>query len=171
MMKKAEHRHFRAEGRSAAVIAEFITKVEAYREDAHALAKEVGAEGTVSGYSVDGFTFSGQAPTGWCSGRLRNGTRYYWPPKRKKADRELRSRMFNLRHPVARDFETMLGLKGGFLDVDGDGICIRHITFEHVGHTPIILVPACAPADCVPPDAVPLKSSEYWALKESTPED
>jgi hypothetical protein len=140
--------------------------MEELRSARNALAAEVGAEGPVHSHSVVGFVFGGDTPPeGWSEAGRVEGRPYFAPSRRTKAGRALHGRMAAIRTLTGREFGQAFGHHGVLVG----GNRILFMAFEPLGDALVIAVPR-GDGDgegLVPPDAAPLKMSEYWAMKEA----
>ena len=133
-----------------------------------AVGEEFGAK-TVdrAGDSISAFHFDADPGPAWR--QLKNhGKDRYFPHQGTKAGKELAKRIKAIKIPTAFLFAGLLG--GGRLIISGG----RYWTasFEVIGDAYIVSIPvgdgSQSPDESfVPPDATPLKLSEYYALKEA----
>lgn len=166
--------YFRVDGgKVGAAIDQFVALRKQQRDARTAFEKEFGAKGTYGNdRGLDGLVFDeGKAPEGWRP--VRNVPTVYRPPLG-KVGREIKERMQRLPLAGGREFQAMvLGKDDMFRFMTS--LTIHYIVFEYVGKHRILVVPKSnkpavesARHDWQPPDehCVPLKMSEYWALKE-----
>ncbi len=108
------------------------------------------------------------APLGW---RPVKGERHIYRPPNTKEGRVIRDRLASFKVPGARDYHRLVTGDGfGYIGAgDGrGGFAIHLITFEQIGNDFVLRVPdvdsgkTFAPKGCKP-----LKTSEYWSLKEA----
>ena len=162
-----ERSYFLAHGESEKKVREFFAKRGEAFTQANAIAKEVGGDRPAVGHRISGITFKA-VPHGWTEkGRTGDGIPYYLPLRKSKAGKELASRIEAVRIPGAVDLHSEFTRDGGHLSSEGLGITINYISAQIIGGKAVITVPNGM--DFVPPDCTPLKTSEYWALKEALP--
>lgn len=156
-----EMRYYRAAGRSLAIIEQYIRDREDAFDAAEALQEEVGATGYVRDVNfgrIHGFRFDGQPPEQWKRTVRRHACdeHEYWMPKRNSATRkELLGRIAS-----AGDLGSSFGLGRKLIGgLTGVGIA-------KYGDDWYISVGARESDVESPPDAVPVKASEYYAAKE-----
>lgn len=140
----------------------------AQQEARNAICKEFGASGTyANSRGVEGLVFEegAKVPDNWKS--IDRTT--YAPRGGTKAAKEARARLRNLPLVDASDFQEEVLGKGQSLKFFY-GMAIHYMTFENIGSRLILTVPNIKSDPWTPPDAetVPLKTSEYWLIKEST---
>lgn len=137
-----------------------------------AIQTEFAATGTYGNdHGLVGLVFD-QAPEGW---RAIKGEPTAYRPPLGKAGKEIKKRMGKLPFAGAREFQAMvLGKDDMFRFMSG--LSIHWMTFEIVGPVQILIVPKSskpavegAEVQWQPPDehCIPLKTSEYWAIKEA----
>lgn len=138
-------------------------------------AKSLGAVGMYGSDSSFGcFYFKdGTAPPGW-----RKSTRVdrdeekladaYVPDKRLKAGKAIGKQIYGNKTyhiPDGMDFSSRIGFNVFIREM-----AMHYASFETVGEVVVLHVPIDPEKPAfVPPDAAPLKTSEYWALKEAQP--
>lgn len=165
-----KHAPFLAEGKSREIVEAFWQQRSEVAARQKMLTDEVGALNAVTQGGVIGFVFENdEHPDGWKKVGAISGKNYFAPTKRTDAGKAIRTRMAELRMPGASDFHGMFpGV--GFGIMDGRQGIIRWMTYDIINDdTVVILVPRPSnPSEelYTPPDAKPLKMSEYWALKE-----
>jgi hypothetical protein len=96
------------------------------------------------------------------------GEGIYYPDKRIKEGKDIAKRLKEIEFPGSRTFASLIG--GGFFIISGNRW--GSISFEEIGDAYIISIPIgkqeqSSDASFVPPDTLPLKLSEYYALKEA----
>lgn len=165
--------YFRAVGKSLEVVEKYRTDTQAAHNHWWAVARDLGATGLMA--SVDrlfGFVFEGD-PGAAHKKTLRRvkdaGTVYWAPNKRYKAGKELAKRLEEVRCPHSGSLTRQLvGDPFAYVNMGesgpGGSIRFRMIGFHVIGDETILTVPAGGPT---PPDAVRIKTSEYWALREA----
>lgn len=137
-----------------------------------AIEKEFGARGTYGNdRGLVGLVFD-KAPEGW---RAIKGEPTAYRPPLGNAGKEIKNRMGKLPFAGAREFQAMvLGEDDMFRFMSG--LSIHYMTFECVGEIRVLKVPKSdkpaveqAAEQWQPPDGhcIPLKTSEYWAIKEA----
>lgn len=119
---------------------------------------------------LQGLVFpKGNPPQGW--ERIRNQIDVYRPTARTKEGKALRKRLSELKQVDALQFQTeVLGEDRDNPFRFMDGLSMHYMTFETIGDVVILRVPKTKPSDeWTPPDefCIPLKTSEYWQIKES----
>jgi hypothetical protein len=137
-----------------------------------AIIQELGAKGEYSNDNgISGLVFD-EPPQGW---RPITGT-IYKPPLTKEG-KALTKRLKSLRVSGGREFHVAIngGAGGfGFMDFTDAGMVISYIVYEKIGPDFILIVPD-EPDEARqwnPPDSCePLKTSEYWQLKEAAPNE
>lgn len=160
-----ERKYFLAHGKSEQIVRDFFARRAAAFDAANALANEVGGMAGAVSYRMVGVVFDGDPPAGWTKrGEASGGKPYYAPLRKSKAGKEIHRRMADVYPPRAGDLHHEFVQDGGVLEQDGANVMISYISAEIVGESAILTVPASM--DFSPPDALPLKTSEYWALKE-----
>ena len=81
---------------------------------------------------------------------------YYRPNKRRKAGKEIAKEMAGLKR------SDSFQMPGYQWVIEANGI--HYLNRQKIGDKWIITVPV--KSDFVPPDAIPIKASEYWRMKE-----
>ena len=168
-MDISKYRIYLAKGRSLAVVRDCQKMMTERSNEMAALAQEVGAKNCVTKHSVVGFIFDDGAPEGWKRKGYVNGKPYFAPERRKKADRTLWDKMRALKPACSEDFSHMIGRDMVFTDEAGGphgSTVLRWTTFQIVGGEPLIFVPVHDKDETPPPDAEPLKASDYWLMRE-----
>lgn len=118
-----------------------------------------GTERGISSVEIE----TGECPDGWRP--VKGMWRYFTPRATTKEGKELKKEMRALGVPNSGRLEELLGAGWGAYIV---GLTIYHVGLEKVGDALILTVPNCNkkwPTD--DPGCIPLKTSEYWALKEA----
>lgn len=146
-------------------------KFEAQQAARRALLVELNASSLLgNNRRIVGVKFNGEPLEGWSSAKDFPG--YYKPSGNSKAMKAMREKLAGYSLNGAQEFQAeVLGIDNPFSFMDGQ--YIRFMAFERIGDIKILLVPNCACGDFKggwnPPDefCVPLKNSEYWAIKES----
>jgi hypothetical protein len=141
------------------------------RDARNAAMEEFGADkyfGNSAG--LQGLVFTpGKEPEGW--EKVRGHYDVYKPTGKTKAGRELRRRLARLDVPDALQFQRyVLGEKTDNPFRFMDGLSMYYMVFETIGEVTILKVPKTPQKDqWTPPDdqCIPLKTSEYWQIKES----
>lgn len=164
-----ECQYFLAAGRSLELCRAYLDAWNVADARIAAFKAEVGAVAIYRrGEWVEAARFSGPPPAGWKA----NADRTASPNKRTKAGRALAAQMDALRLPSARALTD---------DLIGDMVCVgmqgfayrmRGVDLHQFGDEIVIEVPAGRPhpfSDVThdPPDAIPMKASEYWQRKEA----
>lgn len=165
-----DYRYFKAAGRSL----EIVREVQRQRHDAAKARSDYARERGAAGYygtdgSFIGIYFDGEATQipGWRLSREGDKRKPVMvPDDRTKPGRAVRAEMNNkarFEMPGVMEFGERLGCPWA--------ITPGHAyfpTFEPIGDVVVIRVPDLEQlADFTPPDAEPMKASEYWALREA----
>jgi hypothetical protein len=157
---------YRAEGQALARVKEFQERTQEAHSKAWEIGKRVGAEelGRYSNpYRVFGYTFKDGPPKGWKLSAYDS----YMPRRNSKEGKALDA---EIRGIVGPSLEPLLGAPGLMFV----GNRILFCTLETFGDVVVIGVPTNDESKpfFTPQDAVELRHSEYWALKEAhaTPE-
>lgn len=165
-----EYRYYIAAGRSL----EVCEKIRDQRQEAYealkAIIAELGANNAFGQPRILSFTFDeGKAPqTGWKRAKRAPG---YYPDRRTKGNGPLIKRIEAIRLPGSWELHTELGLEMCIAEDTGRGSVILSTSAETIGDKVILRVPLDhAGKHAAPPDAVPIKASEYWRMKEETGE-
>lgn len=163
----AERKYYLAHGTSEAKVRDFFERRAAAIRTGNELAVSVGATCAVFGSRLAGVLFEGKAPDGWTEkGRTNKGERYFMPLRKSKAGKELSQRLSAVRITDGVELHSIFTNEGAHLiDTIGGSFSIQYISAEITKGKAIISVPEGM--DFVPPDATPLKMSEYWAIKEA----
>lgn len=160
-----ERSYYLAHGESEAKVRGFFARRAAAMNAANDLAKSLGGDGAVGSRRVVGILFKSGAPDGWTvKGRTNKGESFCMPLRKSKAGKELAARISALCIPDGSDLHTEFSRDGGHMSSEGLSITINYISAEIRGGKVIVSVPHGM--DFVPPDSAPLKTSEYWAIKE-----
>lgn len=161
----SEKKYFLAHGSSEAKVRDFFERRVAAIKAGNDLAKSLGADCAVFSSRVGGVVFSGKAPDGWAKkGITTEGTPYWMPLRKSKAGKELAERLTAICIPDGRELHSLFSSAGGHFAMIGGSFAIHYISAEITKNKVIISVPDGL--DFTPPDATPLKMSEYWAIKE-----
>jgi len=160
-----ESRYYIAKGRSLQAVESWREKYRRTMEAGRALAEEIGAEHAAYTHSICGFSFKDDiAPEGWEKAGHVKDRPFFRPTRRTKAGRALRDRMTRINVPGLWEFERLLG--GGEAVIGGNRLALP--TFETLGNDVILVIPVAKREEqFTPPDAEPIKASEYWARKEA----
>jgi len=139
-----------------------------------ALVERLGAKSAIWKHSIVGFIFEdGKAPEGWKNKGKVSGQSFYAPEKRKKADRELWKEFGSFSRDAFRDAINTLLTGSGWGVMNG--MKIRSCMMEKIGGVRVVGIPTGEndkPGHkennhTLPDGITPLKTSEYYALKES----
>lgn len=171
--------YFIAAGRSLEAATKALAEWTAAVDRMNALCERVGASHPVRrGKVVSGFAFVGkEVPDGWRDiGGIEmeeRGVRVYAPKRTTKAGRALLEEMAAAGFDGHAALNVALGLHAsGVMSAVGLGFSLRSATAEIIDGKCVIGIPLVdgkLPGE-PPPDAVPLKLSEYYALKEAAAE-
>lgn len=139
---------------------------------------EFGAKGVMRmSTRISGLVFDADAaPAGWRKD-YGAGTRFYAPYRKTKADKAIWAKFHAVKIPDASTFSALIGMGGGIMTgpgSSGHGFTISYAFYEMLSDgRMVITIPlpeaGSEAAPFVPPDCVPLKVSEYFALKEAEP--
>lgn len=128
-----------------------------------AFMREFGAKealATSSGIIALKFEDKSKVPDGWVKANRKHGVDSYVPGK---TIGDVKLRMNGIRCPSSDRFQGLCGLDPlAFFD----NMCIHTMGFEVCGSTFILTVPKVG--SWTPPDehCIPLKTSEYWKIRE-----
>lgn len=169
-----EYRYFEAAGKSLEVCQQIAAEREKAYEETRALMKELGATNAIGAPRIRGLKFpEGKAPDGWRS--YAKGHRDYLLPSKQRKDLALlRERITTIHLPGAENLSSRLGIPWCITNETGHngGSVILFVTYETIGDKIILVVPVDHKGEFgTPPDARPIKTSEYWLLKEAAAED
>lgn len=158
-----EYAYYIAAGRSLEKIQAMITASEDARLKRKAYVKERGFEGlrvlnSFASNRVVGVIAKNSPGVGW---RPLRGERDHWvPDRRTKASVGARQELAALAEKLV-EFEDFGHVVRGRSLIVGPRI-------ESVGEKYVLCVPI--ESKWTPPDAIPIKTSEYWAMKEALPQ-
>lgn len=171
-MSEKEYYYFKVTGGAVmAALERWKAKRAECTEARRVIEQEFGANGIYGNSAgLQGLVFpKGNPPPGW--DRLRHHIDVYRPTGKTKEGKALRKRLQSLKQVDALQFQTeVLGEDRDNPFRFMDGLSMRYMTFETVGDVVILRVPKTKPSDeWTPPDefCMPLKTSEYWQIKES----
>lgn len=163
--------YFKAQGRSLATLHEFEDLRETQRKKLEELRDEFNAIEIVNrGSFIVGFTFKDEesVPEGWRHVNWIGCQKYYGPYRRKKVDKELWARIQSCKMPDWEKLTKMLSGQSLYI-IDSK---MTGCGYETLNDVKIISVPVDNGEPVfAPEDAVQLKMSEYWALKEDQDDD
>jgi len=168
-----EYRYFQVKGGAAlAAHNKWLKQRTAEIAALKAVKAKYGASGSYGNdRGVVGLLFKKGPPTGWRP--CRDEPTAFRPPLG-KAGKAIIKELAALKMSGAAEYHKLLSPKNtlGFFDMpdSGTGFRLRFIVFEKHGDALVLLVPICADGKkWNPPDehCVPLKTSQYWALKEA----
>ncbi len=151
-MPDTDHAHYRAAGRSLAAVLAWVEARERVWAAQRAFVARHGAEGGhFIGPELVGLCFGGEPPAEW---KRKKGEGWAVPNERLAEGRRLRREMKGLVPPRRPDEAGRFHVSGGMMHIPQvEPIGSAWVITQHKGAEP-------------PPDAVRLKRSEYWALRE-----
>jgi hypothetical protein len=149
--------YYIAKGGSLAAIIDYIERRKAAQKQHKAFADKFGATSWTIGHSsfgdisVIGLNFDASAPEGWKQTKVRGSIQAYLVPTSRKIKKEMESlRIYGPGKEAGSAHFTGASMFTPGFELLGTDYVIK----QHEKATP-------------PPDAIPLKRSEYWAMKEA----
>ena len=170
--------YFIAQGRSLEIIVQFEAQVRAHVKHWHAVRKEIGAQGIYqAGASrAVGFGFAKDVTPPACFVAYSRKQKHILVPSSSKKSAEGRAfwtRLSEHPHPGGGLCERLfpeVGILGIVLGPDprSGALRVSGVGAEPIGADWIIVVPIGeTETTLIPPDALPIKPSDYWARKEA----
>lgn len=179
-MNSEKYQHYLAGGSTLAAINAFRALQSEAGKAVEALKAEFGATGTANSMGrIRGLVFAaGKEPRGWRSDRCIDGTKFFFPYRKTKADKATWARFAAARLPVGDKLGELIGMGySGVVTTDqgaGFGMVIRYPAYQTLADERVIIsIPLSGRTDdkgFIPADCTPLKLSEYFALIESEQE-
>lgn len=154
---------YRAAGKSLKAVEDWFAKWNAAHDAVRLKVKELGAKSyRYSSAGFRGFIFAGEPPKGWV--RVKHTPDCWQPTKRSKVGRELRQWMVTALPWTDPWCGLTADLIGEPVYQDNGGVV--GVGVRKCGEAWLIQVPAGHDGP-PPPDAIPLKESEYWLMVEA----
>jgi hypothetical protein len=179
-MSAEKYQHYLAGGSTLAAVNAFRGLISEAAKSVEALKAEFGAIGTANSMGrIRGLIFDpGNEPKGWRSDRCADGTKFFFPYRKTKADKAICARFAAARLPSGDRLGEMIGMGyQGVVTTDqgaGFGMVIRYPAYQALADDRVILsIPLSGRPDdngFIPADCTPLKLSEYFALIEAEEE-
>jgi len=179
-MNSEKYQHYIAGGKTLEAVHAFRGRQTVAEALVDALKVEFGAKGTANSIGrVRGLIFDqGAEPQGWRMDRCSDGTPFFFPYRKTKADKAIWAKFAAARLPSGDMLGDMIGMGyGGVVTCEQSGrmgMIIRYPAYQRLADERVIIsIPLSGRPDdkgFIPPECTPLKLSEYFALIEADEE-